>query len=243
MREAGPNRRRRWWLVAVAGVVLAVVAVIALRTLVFRDRARVVSTEEAVDRFRTQASSVPVESTSAATTVAVLAPPTMPAARPTAPTSSASTFLTTTSSTPSAPVALVAPGVYRYATTGQEQVDALDGRPGVMSARLGGPAMSDAAKCRAVLKGLVDVPDAARTARFRCVLAVARGGRTVATFEGAVEGTILREMRGAGGFGYDPIFLHPPSGKTFAELTVEEKERVSHRGKAIERLKGTGTFF
>jgi XTP/dITP diphosphohydrolase len=123
------------------------------------------------------------------------------------------------------------------------EVDALGGRPGVMSARLGGPAMSDAAKCRAILKGLVDVPDAERGARFRCVLALARGGRVVATYEGAVEGRILREMRGAGGFGYDPIFFHPPSGKTFAEMSVEEKRGVSHRGEALRKLeKGTVPF-
>ena len=115
------------------------------------------------------------------------------------------------------------------------EVDALGGRPGLMSARLGGPEMSDAARCRAVLKGLVDVPDEKRTARFRCVLAVARGGRVVATYEGTVGGRILRELRGAGGFGYDPIFFHPPSGKTFAEMSVEEKRRVSHRGDAIRK--------
>ncbi len=115
------------------------------------------------------------------------------------------------------------------------EVDALGGRPGVLSARLGGPAMSDAARCKAVLKGLVDVPDEARTARFRCVLALARAGKTVAVVEGSVEGTILRELRGGGGFGYDPIFFHPPSGKTFAEMTPEEKERVSHRGEAIRK--------
>jgi XTP/dITP diphosphohydrolase len=115
------------------------------------------------------------------------------------------------------------------------EVDALERRPGVLSARLGGPAMSDAARCKAVLKGLVDVPDEARTARFRCVLALAREGKTVLVVEGSVEGKILRELRGGGGFGYDPIFFHPPSGKTFAEMTPEEKERVSHRGEAIRK--------
>jgi non-canonical purine NTP pyrophosphatase (RdgB/HAM1 family) len=116
------------------------------------------------------------------------------------------------------------------------EVDALEGRPGVMSARLGGPQLSDAARCRAVLKGLVDVPDEGRTARFRCVLALARGGRTLATFEGTVEGRILRELRGKGGFGYDPIFLHPASGRTFAEMTTAEKQALSHRGRALEAL-------
>ncbi|HEX5042782.1 MAG TPA: XTP/dITP diphosphatase [Candidatus Polarisedimenticolaceae bacterium] len=116
------------------------------------------------------------------------------------------------------------------------EVDALEGRPGVLSARFGGPQLSDAARSKAVLKGLVDVPDAQRTARFQCVLAVARGGRTLATFEGRVEGRILRELRGKNGFGYDPIFLHPESGKTFAEMVPEEKEAVSHRGRALASL-------
>ena len=116
------------------------------------------------------------------------------------------------------------------------EVDALEGRPGVLSARFGGPHLSDAARCKAVLKGLVDVPDADRTARFQCVLAVARGGRTLATFEGTVEGRILRELRGKNGFGYDPIFLHPESGRTFAEMAPEEKDAVSHRGRALAAL-------
>jgi XTP/dITP diphosphohydrolase len=116
------------------------------------------------------------------------------------------------------------------------EVDALDGRPGVLSARYGSPTLSDAARCKAILKALIDTPEPQRTARFRCVLAVAREGRTLATFDGAVEGTILRELRGDNGFGYDPIFFHAPSGKAFGELTRDEKERVSHRGAAIRKL-------
>jgi XTP/dITP diphosphohydrolase len=116
------------------------------------------------------------------------------------------------------------------------EVDALEGRPGVLSARFGGPDLSDAARCRAVLKGLVDVPEERRTARFRCVLALARGGRTLSTFEGSVEGRILRELRGKGGFGYDPIFLFPETGRTFAEMEPAEKEAVSHRGRALAAL-------
>ena len=116
------------------------------------------------------------------------------------------------------------------------EVDALDGRPGVLSARYGSPTLSDAGRCKAILKALIDTPEPERTARFRCVLAVAREGRTLAIYEGSVEGAILRELRGGGGFGYDPIFLHPPSGKTFGEMTREEKERVSHRGAAIRKL-------
>ena len=116
------------------------------------------------------------------------------------------------------------------------EVDALEGRPGVLSARFGGPTLSDAARCRAVLKGLIDVPEAARTARFRCALALARGGRTLSTFEGCVEGRILHELRGKNGFGYDAIFLVPQAGRTFAEMSSEEKEALSHRGRALAAL-------
>jgi XTP/dITP diphosphohydrolase len=116
------------------------------------------------------------------------------------------------------------------------EVDAMDGRPGVYSARFGSPDLSDPARCKALLKGLVDVPDERRTARFRCVLALAKGGHTLTTFEGTAEGTILRELRGKEGFGYDPVFFHAGAGKTFAELPREEKRRWSHRGQAIARL-------
>jgi len=116
------------------------------------------------------------------------------------------------------------------------EVDALDGAPGVLSARYGGPTLSDPERCTRILEALIDVPDAGRTARFRCVLAAAKGGRTRATFEGVVHGTILRGPRGTHGFGYDPIFFHAPSGKAFGELTRDEKERVSHRGQAIRNF-------
>ena len=116
------------------------------------------------------------------------------------------------------------------------EVDALEGGPGVLSARYGSPTLSDPARCKAILKALIDTPDAERTARFRCVIAIARKGMTLSTFDGVVEGTILRELRGKNGFGYDPIFFHPPSGRAFGELSREEKERVSHRGQAIGKL-------
>ena len=116
------------------------------------------------------------------------------------------------------------------------EVDALDGGPGVLSARYGSPTLSDKARAKAILKALIDVPDEKRTARFRCVLAVATNGRTLATFDGVVDGTILRELRGENGFGYDPIFFHPPSGRAFGELTREEKDKVSHRGEAIRKF-------
>jgi XTP/dITP diphosphohydrolase len=116
------------------------------------------------------------------------------------------------------------------------EVDALDGGPGVHSARYGGPDLTDAERTTAVLDALKDVPDGKRGARFRCVLALAKAGRTLATFAGVVEGTILREPKGANGFGYDPIFFHPPSGRAFAELTRAEKARVSHRGLALRQF-------
>jgi XTP/dITP diphosphohydrolase len=123
------------------------------------------------------------------------------------------------------------------------EVDALGGGPGVLSARYGGPALTDPERCTAILDALAATPDDKRAARFRCVLALAKSGRTLATFDGAVEGTILRAPRGTNGFGYDPIFFHAPSGRAFAELTREEKELVSHRGEALRKLKGTLPFF
>jgi XTP/dITP diphosphohydrolase len=115
------------------------------------------------------------------------------------------------------------------------EVEALEGAPGIYSARYGSPTLSDRARCRAILKALIDTPEAQRGARFVCVIAIARGGTTLATFRGEVPGTILREMRGEGGFGYDPIFFYPPLGRAFGELTREEKQQVSHRGVALRR--------
>ncbi len=116
------------------------------------------------------------------------------------------------------------------------EVDALGGAPGVLSARYGGERLDDAARNRKVLEVLVGVAPQQRGARFRCVLAVARSGETLATFEGVVEGRILDEPRGHNGFGYDPLFFHPESGCTTAELTTDAKQRISHRGQAIAAL-------
>jgi len=117
------------------------------------------------------------------------------------------------------------------------EVDALGGAPGVESARYGGPGLDDDDRNRLLLEELAVVNDPAkRTARFRCVLAVARVGRVLATFDGTVEGRILDEPRGDHGFGYDPLFFHPPSGCTTAELPPTEKQRISHRGRAIAAL-------
>jgi XTP/dITP diphosphohydrolase len=113
------------------------------------------------------------------------------------------------------------------------EVDALGGAPGVHSARYGGSRVPDEERNRKLLAALEDVEPERRTARFRCVLALARKGRTLATFEGVIEGRLLSAPRGHNGFGYDPLFFHPESGCTTAELTTEEKQHVSHRGQAI----------
>jgi XTP/dITP diphosphohydrolase len=116
------------------------------------------------------------------------------------------------------------------------EVDALGGAPGVQSARYGGPELDDEGRNRKLLVELAGVADAERTARFRCVLALARGGETVATFDGTVEGRIQHEPAGDNGFGYDPLFHYPPAGCTTAQLSPGKKQRISHRGKAIASL-------
>jgi XTP/dITP diphosphohydrolase len=116
------------------------------------------------------------------------------------------------------------------------EVDALGGQPGVHSARYGGPGLDDEGRNNRLLEELARTTPEQRTARFRCVLALARGGVTLATFEGVIEGRILDAPRGDNGFGYDPLFFHPASGCTTAELTTEQKQRVSHRGQATAAL-------
>ena len=116
------------------------------------------------------------------------------------------------------------------------EVDALGGAPGVWSARYGGGGLDDAARNRKLLEALAGVAPDQRGARFRCALAVAWSGETLATFEGVVEGRILDEPRGHNGFGYDPLFFHPESGCTTAELATDAKQRISHRGQAIAAL-------
>lgn len=116
------------------------------------------------------------------------------------------------------------------------EVDALGGAPGVYSARYAGPGGSDAA-CNAKLLGaLAGVPAEGRTARFRCVLAYVDPDGTLLTAEGTCEGMIIDAPRGTGGFGYDPLFLYPGAGKTLAEMTLAEKNAVSHRGQAVRNM-------
>jgi len=115
------------------------------------------------------------------------------------------------------------------------EVFALDGRPGVASARYAGPDASDADRIRKLLGELNQVSDGQRAARFVCAAALVwDGGEQV--FEDEARGVILRAPRGAGGFGYDPVFLYEPLGKTFAELSESEKAEISHRGRAFRRL-------
>ncbi len=112
-------------------------------------------------------------------------------------------------------------------------IDALNGRPGVLSARYAGDNASDEQRCARVLEEMNDVPDELRTARFVCVIALVTSKNLQKFFKGVCEGKITRNMRGRAGFGYDPIFYHPESGCTFAEMGPETKNRVSHRGRAL----------
>ena len=115
-------------------------------------------------------------------------------------------------------------------------VDALDGAPGLLSARWAGAGASDADRNSKLLIALADTPLERRNARFVCAAALVMPGSHTAVEEGVCEGLILAVPRGAGGFGYDPLFLLPALGRTMAELTTEEKNRLSHRALAIARL-------
>lgn len=115
------------------------------------------------------------------------------------------------------------------------EIDALDGRPGVYSARYAGEGCSFDDNVRKVLAELENVPLAQRTARFRTVVALILDGRTY-FFEGKVEGLMTLERHGVEGFGYDPIFLPEGYGQTFAEMDASEKNRISHRGRAMAQM-------
>lgn len=126
-----------------------------------------------------------------------------------------------------------APG-WLFADDSGLEVDALGGAPGVQSARFAGPGASDEANNRLLLERLRGVT--ARTARFVCVIALAEEGRLLETFRGVVEGQILEEPRGQGGFGYDPLFFYPPFACSLAEVSAERKFGVSHRGQALRAM-------
>ncbi|MGZ8217988.1 RdgB/HAM1 family non-canonical purine NTP pyrophosphatase [Methylomagnum sp.] len=120
------------------------------------------------------------------------------------------------------------------------EVDALGGAPGVFSARYAGEGATDAANNAKLLEELRDVPPEQRAARFRCVMAFLRHERDPSPViaQGVWEGVILNEARGVGGFGYDPLFFVPDQGCASAELPAAEKNRLSHRGKALRELVG-----
>lgn len=113
------------------------------------------------------------------------------------------------------------------------EVDALHGGPGVLSARLAGPQATYEDNRRKLLTMLENVADDRRGATFRCVAAIVDPGGWEATVEGACRGQILRAPRGSGDFGYDPLFFYEPAGVTFAAMTAQQKDEVSHRGRAI----------
>lgn len=117
------------------------------------------------------------------------------------------------------------------------EVDALGGAPGVRSARFSGEGATDVTNRALLLEKLATVPAEQRSARFRCVIALAKGGEVLAHFSGAVEGAIIQSEKGEGGFGYDPLFVPEGFGETFAELGAETKNRLSHRGRALAALK------
>ena len=117
------------------------------------------------------------------------------------------------------------------------EVDALNGAPGIYSARYAGLEKDDAANRRKLLSDLAAVPEEKRQGRFICVLAVANGqGEKVAEFQGTLEGMILTNEQGNNGFGYDSLFYVPKFNQTTAEMTTEEKGKISHRGRAMQKL-------
>lgn len=115
-------------------------------------------------------------------------------------------------------------------------VDVLDGRPGIYSALYAGEPKNDEKNTNKLLSELKGVPEDKRTARFYCALAVAVPGEETFTVAGTCEGRILEEPRGTHGFGYDPVFYVPEKGAAMAELSADEKNRISHRANALKKL-------
>lgn len=116
-------------------------------------------------------------------------------------------------------------------------VDALDGKPGVISARFAGEGLGDEANNRKLLQELSGVPMELRTAAFHCVISLVTPDGVEQNFEGTLPGIILDHLSGSGGFGYDPLFMVPEYGRTLAEISIEVKNRISHRGRAAAELK------
>jgi XTP/dITP diphosphohydrolase len=118
------------------------------------------------------------------------------------------------------------------------EVDALGGKPGVRSARYAGQGASDERNLQELIRAIRGVPASGRTARYRCVAALALPDGTVMHADGTCEGSLTKDPRGDGGFGYDPIFVPAGWERTMAELAPEEKDRISHRGRAFRSLRG-----
>jgi XTP/dITP diphosphohydrolase len=133
-----------------------------------------------------------------------------------------------------------APELWVLADDSGLEVDALNGAPGVRSARFAAdagvtlPGSTDAQNNAYLLQSLIDIDD--RSARYRCVLAVARNGIVEQVADGFVEGIVLSEPRGTGGFGYDPLFYLPELDKTMAEIDLATRQTLSHRGRALRKL-------
>ncbi|MBI4346463.1 MAG: RdgB/HAM1 family non-canonical purine NTP pyrophosphatase [Elusimicrobia bacterium] len=130
-----------------------------------------------------------------------------------------------------------ASGLWTLADDTGLEVAALGGEPGVRSARYAGDGCDYEANNVKLLGALEGLPDDRRQAAFRCVMALASPDGRVILEEGKVEGVITAGLRGAGGFGYDPLFLLPDEGRTLAELSVQEKNRISHRSRALARMR------
>lgn len=117
------------------------------------------------------------------------------------------------------------------------EVEALGGAPGVYSSRYAGPGADGRALCTKLLGEMHEVPDGRRQAQFRCAVALGFGERVILTTEGRASGRIIREMKGTGGFGYDPVFVPDGYDRTFAEMQPQEKDSISHRSKALSQLR------
>lgn len=128
---------------------------------------------------------------------------------------------------------LEATGYWALADDSGLEIDALGGAPGVISARFAGPGCTFDDNNSKVLRLMKGIPEALRNARFRCVAALATDNGGIETFDGVTEGIITQHPTGQAGFGYDPIFYSPELGCSFAEATAQEKNRVSHRGRAF----------
>ena len=116
------------------------------------------------------------------------------------------------------------------------EIEHLQGAPGIYSSRFAGPEATDEANLQKVLGLMEGIPPLSRKARFVSCMVLSRKGQIITEIQEHADGLITTQKRGRGGFGYDPIFFYPPLRKTFAELTREEKNAVSHRGRALDKL-------